>query len=68
VTEIGGASLDWQANDIFVVPSFAWRRHINQSQNDAIFYAVSDAPLMQKIGQYRAQGRLADDAVAELVP
>ena len=68
VTEIGGASLDWHANDIFVAPSFAWRRHINQSQSDAILYAVSDAPLMQKIGQYRAQGRLADDAVAELVP
>jgi gentisate 1,2-dioxygenase len=67
VTEIGGTSLDWQTNDIFVVPSFAWRRHINQSQTDAILYAVSDAPLMEKIGQYRAQGRLPDDAVAELV-
>jgi gentisate 1,2-dioxygenase len=67
VTEIGGTSLDWQANDIFVVPSFAWRRHINQGRDDAILYIVSDAPLMEKIGQYRAQGRLPDDAVAELV-
>jgi gentisate 1,2-dioxygenase len=67
ISEIAGRSLDWQTNDIFVVPSFAWRRHINQSQNDAILYAVSDAPLMEKIGQYRAQGRLPDDAVAELV-
>jgi len=67
VTEIGGTSLDWQANDIFVVPSFAWRRHINQVRDDAVLYAVSDAPLMEKIGQYRAQGRLPDDAVAELV-
>jgi len=67
VTEISGASLDWQTNDIFVVPSFAWRRHINRSQYDAVLYAVSDAPLMDKIGQYRAQGRLPDDTVAELV-
>ena len=67
VTEIAGRSLDWQTNDIFVVPSFAWRRHVNQSQNDAVLYAVSDAPLMEKIGQYRAQGRLPDDSVAELV-
>jgi gentisate 1,2-dioxygenase len=67
VTEIAGRSLDWQTNDIFVVPSFAWRRHINQSHSDAVLYAVSDAPLMEKIGQYRAQGRLPDDAVAELV-
>ena len=67
VTEIGGTSLDWQANDIFVVPSFAWRRHINRGRDDAVLYAVSDAPLMEKIGQYRAQGRLPDDTVAELV-
>ena len=66
-TEIGGARLDWQANDIFVVPSFAWRRHVNRSRSDAVLYTVSDAPLMEKIGQYRAQGRLPDDAVAELV-
>ena len=68
VTEIAGRSLDWQTNDIFVVPSFAWRRHINQARKDAVLYAVSDAPLMEKIGQYRAQGRLPDDTVAELVP
>jgi gentisate 1,2-dioxygenase len=67
MTEIGGTSLDWQANDIFVVPSFAWRRHINQSHDDAVLYAVSDAPLMEKIGQYRAQGRLPDGAVTQLV-
>jgi gentisate 1,2-dioxygenase len=67
MTEIGGTSLDWQANDIFVVPSFAWRRHINQSHDDAVLYAVSDAPLMEKIGQYRAQGRLPDEAVTQLV-
>jgi gentisate 1,2-dioxygenase len=66
VTEIGGRSFDWQANDIFVVPSFSWRRHINKGRNDAVLYTVSDAPLMEKIGQYRAQGRLPDDAVAEL--
>jgi len=67
VTEIAGRSLDWQQNDIFVVPSFIWRRHINKGETDAVLYAVSDAPLMEKIGQYRAQGRLPDDTVAELV-
>jgi gentisate 1,2-dioxygenase len=67
VAEIAGRRIDWQTNDIFVVPSFVWRRHINQSKADAVLYAVSDAPLMEKIGQYRAQGRLPDDSVAELV-
>jgi gentisate 1,2-dioxygenase len=68
VTEIAGQHLDWRANDIFVVPSFAWRRHVNQGGTDAVLYTVSDAPLIEKIGQYRAQGRLPDDTVAELVP
>jgi gentisate 1,2-dioxygenase len=68
VTEVAGRRFDWQSNDIFVVPSFAWRRHINESDGDAVLYAVSDAPLMGKIGQYRAQGRRPDGTVSELVP
>ena len=66
VTEIAGERLDWRANDIFVVPNFTWRRHINKDKTDAILYTVSDAPLIEKIGQYRAQGRLGDDSVVEL--
>jgi gentisate 1,2-dioxygenase len=66
VTELGPESLDWQTNDIFAVPSFTWRRHVNKGETDAVLYAVTDAPLMEKIGQYRAQGRLPDDTVAEL--
>jgi hypothetical protein len=31
-----------------------------------VLYAVSDVPLMQKIAQYRAQGRLPDGTVKEL--
>ena len=65
-TEIAGGRLDWQKNDIFVVPGFTWRRHVNRSKTDAIIYAVSDMPLLEKIGQYRAQGRLPDDTVIEL--
>jgi gentisate 1,2-dioxygenase len=67
ITEIAGRIYDWQPNDIFVAPGFTWRRHINKGEIDAILYAVSDAPLIEKIGQYRAQGRLPDDTVAELV-
>jgi gentisate 1,2-dioxygenase len=65
-TEIAGRRFDWQENDIFVVPGFLWRRHRNTGERDAVLYAVSDAPLLEKIGQYRAQGRLADDGIAEL--
>ncbi len=66
-TEIGGQRFDWTTNDIFVVPNFLWRRHINTGRGDAVLYAVSDAPLMEKIGQYRAQGRASDGTVAQLV-
>jgi gentisate 1,2-dioxygenase len=68
VTETAGQRFDWRANDIFVVPGFCWRRLTNAGSMDAILYTVSDAPLLDKIGQYRAQGRLPDDTVAELVP
>jgi gentisate 1,2-dioxygenase len=68
VTEIAGQRFTWGTNDILVVPGFAWRRHVNAGNTDAILYTVSDAPLLHKIGQYRAQGRLPDGTVAELVP
>ncbi len=67
-TEIAGGRLDWQRNDIFVTPGFTWRRHVNRGDSDAVLYAISDMPLLEKIGQYRAQGRLPDDTVAELAP
>jgi len=63
-TEIAGTVLQWQESDFFLVPNFLWRRH--RGDDDAVLYAVSDAPLLEKIGQYRAQGRAADGAVREL--
>jgi len=65
-TEIGRERFDWGPNDIFVVPGFSWRRHCNKGDTDAVLYTVSDVPLLEKIGQYRAQGRLADETVAEI--
>jgi gentisate 1,2-dioxygenase len=65
-TEIAGRRFDWEKNDIFVVPNFLWRRHGNTGKSDALLYAVSDAPLMEKIGQYRAQGRGEDGTVLAL--
>jgi gentisate 1,2-dioxygenase len=68
VTELAGRRIEWEENDIFVVPGFAWRRHVNQGGGDAVLYAVCDMPLLEKIGQYRAQGRLPDGTVTELTP
>jgi gentisate 1,2-dioxygenase len=66
-TEIGGTSFGWEENDIFVVPNFLWRRHINSAAQDAVLYVVSDMPLLEKVGQYRAQGRDPSGTVVQLV-
>ena len=65
-TEVAGKRFDWQRNDIIVVPNFLWRRHLNTGKDDAVLYAVSDMPLFQKIGQYRAQGRKPDGSIEQL--
>ena len=49
------------------MPNFLWRRHINRGTGDAVLYLCSDMPLLQKIGQYRAEGRGADNQVVQLV-
>ena len=66
-TEIAGRRFDWQENDLFVVPNFLWRRHINRGPKDAVLYLCSDRPLFDKIGQYRAQGRTPQGGVVQLV-
>ena len=66
-TEIADQRFDWETNDIFVIPNFLWRRHINRGPRDAVLYLCSDRPLFEKIGQYRAQGRTADGEVVQLV-
>jgi gentisate 1,2-dioxygenase len=66
VTEIGDRRFAWAANDIFVVPNFSWRRHINTGAGDAVLYLCSDRPLFEKIGQYRAQARDPDGGVVNL--
>src|SRR5205085_11636221 len=64
-TEIGERRFDWRENDLFVVPNFSWRRHINRGAGDAVLYLCSDRPVLEKIGQYRAQGRGRDGAVRQ---
>jgi len=54
-TEIEGKeSLKWEENDVFVVPSGSWYRHINaEAKQDLLLYAVSDAPTLEKLGFLR---------------
>jgi hypothetical protein len=42
------------------------RRQRNDGAADAVPCPVSDAPLLEKIGQYRVHGRRTDNTVTEL--
>ena len=66
-TEVNGKTLAWEENDVFVVPPSMWRTHENGDEaKDAILYSVTDAPLLQKIGQFRTQGRDAGGHLIDL--
>lgn len=57
-TEVDGKRLEWQKNDVFVVPSWAWHNHANKSAREAaLLFAVTDAPAIQKLGLYREEGK-----------
>lgn len=59
-----GEQLEWDENDVFVVPSGVWYRHINTDpQADLKLYAVSDAPASKKLGFYTCHRRLSDGTV-----
>ena len=65
-SEVGNQRFAWAKNDVFVIPNFLWRRHINRGPKDAMLYLCSDRALFEKIGQYRAQGRTPDGDVVQL--
>ena len=66
-TEIAEQRYDWEKNDIFIVPNHLWRRHVNLDSNaNAILYGVTDAPLLQKLGHFRSQGRTQSGDVVAL--
>ena len=66
-TEIAGKRYEWRENDILVAPGNLWRRHINTNADaPAILYGVSDAPLYEKLGHFRAQGRTQAGDLVEL--
>jgi gentisate 1,2-dioxygenase len=66
-TEVNGQRLAWGRNDILVVPANMWRRHVNlETAADAVLYSLTDEPLLQAIGHYRAQGCTATGDVVSI--
>jgi gentisate 1,2-dioxygenase len=59
-----GKVMNWEENDVFVVPSNTWYRHVNlDPKNDLMLYAVSDEPTLQKLGFLKKERRTADGKV-----
>lgn len=68
-TIIGDKTLEWEKNDVFVVPNWMWREHRNNSSTeDAVLYSVTDEPLIERAGLIRTQAKTADGAEIDLVP
>jgi gentisate 1,2-dioxygenase len=52
---ISGKRFEWEKNDFFVVPNWAFHEHLNDAAEDAILFSVSDRPTFDAFGWYREQ-------------
>ncbi|WP_217492185.1 cupin domain-containing protein [Veronia pacifica] len=59
---VNGKRLDWQKNDIFCVPSWAFHEHVNgSSTDDACLFCFSDLPTIEALGLYREEALAEND-------
>jgi gentisate 1,2-dioxygenase len=58
-----GVELNWQRNDVIVVPGWAWSSHRNGSA-DSVLYSVSDAPALRALGHLVEDRRTRDGEIA----
>jgi gentisate 1,2-dioxygenase len=55
-TTIDDVVFDWEQGDYFVVPNWSWHRHENRaSDEEAFLFFISDRPLLEPFGLYRAE-------------
>jgi gentisate 1,2-dioxygenase len=52
---VGDQRLDWEDKDVFTVPTWTFREHINTGDRPAFLFSFSDAPVMQALSLYRDQ-------------
>jgi gentisate 1,2-dioxygenase len=52
-SRIGDATIDWQARDIFVVPSWATLTH--RAGDDVVLFSFSDRPVQKALGIWRQE-------------
>ena len=55
-TKIDDVVVEWEQGDYFVVPNWSWHRHENRSgDEEAFLFFLSDRPLLEPFGLYRAE-------------
>jgi gentisate 1,2-dioxygenase len=55
-TTINDVVFEWEPGDYFVVPNWSWHRHENRSSDEEAFlFFISDRPLLEPFGLYRAE-------------
>lgn len=60
-TVIGGVRFDWEQGDFFVIPSWTYHEHINESQSErAILFSIHDTPVLTALGKYREEALSAN--------
>ena len=52
---VGDQRLDWEDKDVFTVPTWTFREHVNTGDRLAFLFSFSDAPVMQALSLYRDQ-------------
>lgn len=49
-SRLEGVSVEWAAGDAFYVPVWAWHQHINTGDDEVLYVACENAPLLQNLG------------------
>jgi gentisate 1,2-dioxygenase len=52
---VGGTRLDWEDKDVFTVPTWTFREHVNDSDRPAFLFSFTDAPVMKALDLYREE-------------
>ena len=60
---IDGKRFDWRQGDIFIVPSWAWHEHVNESGQEAILFSIQDTPIMKAMSLYREEPYLENAGI-----
>ncbi|MCX5205982.1 cupin domain-containing protein [Streptomyces sp. NBC_00237] len=64
---IAGQRFDWEKNDIFCVPSWAWHEHANDDESeDACLFSFHDFPALRSLGLYAEEALESGDGHQEL--